>query len=259
MGLRKEKYNDEKIEKLFKYIQTYADRGQPIEYEVKVDDFSAVRRTDDPALFHDFADFVDGSTRSIEIIFYSGLNNHSLEKYIFTFQEEAKPQEGLSGIEIKNKIQEEVNIARKEWEFDQLKRDLEKSEKYAKELEEEVEELEKELDEIKGNQSPLEGILGEFGSSFVSGLVRQNPKMLQKIPALSGLVEPQGNTTKEESEPAAFEPSQEENPEAKEALELVRYLKSKMSEEQFAQTMTILDLLCKQPEKIEGILRQLNG
>lgn len=261
MGLpKREKYNQEKIEKLRKYLETYAERGQPIDYEIIVDDFKAVRRTDDPNLFNGFADFMTADTKSIEILFYTGTSNNN-DKYIFTFQDETKDT-GLSGLEIENKIQEQVNRARREWDFEQLKKDNEEWKEYADELEGDIEKLEKQLEEVRSNQSPLHGFLGEFGSSFVSGMVKQNPKMLEKIPGLAGLVEEgKAETTASESEPTTFTPSTDEteNLEAKEALSFIRYLKKKFNQEQFGKVMTILDLLTEKPEKVEDVLNQLKG
>lgn len=252
MGLPKiEKYNQERIEKLFKYLQTYADRGQPIEYEIKVDDFSAVRRTDDTSLFHGFSDFMSGDTKNIEIIFYSPTGHY--DKYIFTMKEEVK--ESLSGLEIEHKIKDHVSKARQEWELKDVIKERD-------ELKEKVKDLEEELDEIKSNKSPVQVMLGEFMSGFVSNMVRTNPKIAQKFPALAGLVEANPKTIQEDSgEKPSFEPSKEStlDPEAKEALDLVRFLKSKLSEVQFAQTMSILDLLCAKPEKVETIFNELNS
>src|ERR1043165_7399868 len=94
----KQKYAQEKVDKLYDYLNTYHEKGMPIDYEVLVDGFKAVRRTNDPAMFYMFESFVNSDCRSIEILFYTGTSNNN-DKHIFTFGDEAKEQQGLSGIE----------------------------------------------------------------------------------------------------------------------------------------------------------------
>lgn len=250
----REKYNQEKIDKLHDYLRMYEDMGQPIDFEVVVDGFKAVRRTSNPELFSLFENFVNADTRSVEILFYTGSSNNN-DKHIFTMRDEPG-ESGLNGIEVDNRIQEQVSKARKEWEFEQLRKDNQELEEYNSELEKEVEELKKTLQELRGNQSPLHGLLGEFGSSLVSGIIRQN-NIAEKIPVLSGLMGT--DNTRKESNPESevtFEAKQEDA-EAGEALDFVRYLRAKFSPEEFDQVMKILDLLTEEPAGIEQVLDML--
>jgi hypothetical protein len=255
----KEKYNQEKIDKLHDYLKMYQDMGQPIDFEVLVDGFKAVRRTANPDMFRLFENFVNGETKSIEVLFYQGSSNNN-DKHLFTFAEEEKSI-ALSGIEVDNRINEQVNKARKDWEFEQLKKDNEEWEEYAGELQEEIDHLKKELQEVKADRSPLHGFLGEFGSSLVSGLVRENPKLAGKIPGLSGLVEP-AISAKDSPAPGSdihftsADPAM--SPEANEASSsFVMYLREHFKGEQFDQLMGIIDLLAASPEKISFTLDQL--
>ena len=85
----KEKYNQEKIDKLHDYLKMYQDMGQPIDFEVLVDGFKAVRRTANPEMFRLFENFVNGETKSIEVLFYQGSSNNN-DKHLFTFVDEEK-------------------------------------------------------------------------------------------------------------------------------------------------------------------------
>lgn len=250
----KERYNQEKIDKLYDYLKMYEDMGQPIDFEILVDGFKAVRRTSNPEMFSLFENFVNADTRSIEILFYQGSSNNN-DKHIFTMQEEPKDS-GLSGIEVDNRIQEQVSKARKEWEFEQLKKDNREWEEYADELEKEMEELKKELQELRSGQSPLHGFLGDFGSSLVSGIIRQN-KIADKIPGLSGLIEPDNQSAETGADNEVSFSAKQEDPEAKEALNFVKYLRAKLNPAQFDQVMKILDMLTVKPEKIEQVLTEL--
>lgn len=256
--LGKEKYSQERLNKLYQYVKTYAERGNPVDYEIVVDNFKAVRRTDDPELFYMYEDFVGPATKGIEVIIYSGTSNNN-DKYIFNFEEN---DNALNGLEVENRIKEHVSQERQKWDYEQLKKDCEEWKEYAKELEEDVDKLEKQLEEIRADQSPLHGILGEFGSSLVSGLVKHNPKVLEKIPGLAGLVEEgKKEISSGEQEAQTFTPSKDEpeNAEAKDALAFIKYLRRKFNQDQFNKVMVIVDKLTQKPEKIEEILTQLNG
>ncbi len=51
MGIRKEKYSEEKISRLKKYLELYHNLGKPVDYEIVVDQFKIERRTDDLVCF----------------------------------------------------------------------------------------------------------------------------------------------------------------------------------------------------------------
>jgi hypothetical protein len=254
----KEKYSADKIEKLQQYLEAYAEKGQPIEYEILVDGFKAVRRTSDPEMFEMFERFVTADTKSVEIIFYQGSSRHS-DKNLFYFDSN-NAESGLSGIEINQKIHEQVEQAKKEWEHEQLVKEVKEWKDYAKELEEDVDRLEKQLEDNRSNQSPLQGMLGEFGSSLVSGIVRQNPKIIEKIPGLSGLIESGSDqsTVQESETEVSFSPKQESS-DAVEALQFVQYIKSKLNESQWNQLIGVIDTLTEQPEKIEEVSKFIKG
>jgi hypothetical protein len=81
-------------------------KGQPIDYEILVDGFKAVRRTSDPDMFTMFENFVTADTRSIEILLFTGSSNNN-EKRIFYFGEDQK--EGLSGVDVKTSWMRKCN------------------------------------------------------------------------------------------------------------------------------------------------------
>jgi hypothetical protein len=259
--LGKEKYSPEKIEKLAEYVRMYSEKAQPVEYEILVDGFKAVRRTEDPEMFYMFENFVSAGTKSVEVLFYIRNSNNN-DKYIFTFKED--PSETLSGLEVENKIQENVGKAKKEWEYEQIKKENIEHKEYIEELEEEVEKLEKEVIEIKAKQSPLNGVLGDLGASFVESLVKRNPKLLNSIPgghALAGMMD-EGNGGKIQEEPeveVSFKPKSASNEETTHALKFVGFIKKAFPEDKFDKVMQIIDRLAEDTEKVDTVLELLNG
>jgi hypothetical protein len=162
------------------------DKGEPILYEIDVDDDRVVRKTSDPEMFYVFDEYVDGKTKSITVKIFSGTSNNN-EKHIFIMGGEL-----IDPAEIQKRIEAGVDQKMRERQFTDLIEKNKELEQQVKELEQEVEELEKEKDTLIASRSPLSGVIGEIGSSVVENLIKRNPQMLARIPgggALAGLME----------------------------------------------------------------------
>jgi|GEM_PF-1626967 len=265
--IAKEKFTDDRMRKLYDYLKANVDFGEPVDYEIIVDGFRAVRRTDDVNRFNLYENFVNPSTKGIEVLFYVGNSNNN-EKHIFTFGEDEPKETGLSGIEVDQRIQEGIEREKKSWQFDELKKRNKDLEQEVAELEAEVATLNAELKitEGKKKESSMNGFLGEMGSAFVESLIRRNPALLSKIPggdALAGMIEEDNkrmeeNPQQEEAEPeVTFRAKPEDNREAQEALEFVNYLKGRFTKEQFNTLNVLIDLLAEAPEKMDEFIVQL--
>jgi hypothetical protein len=267
-----EKYTRERMEMLKEYVQTYYDMQEPFDYLIYVDGFPAVRRTANPKFFDNFIEnfdrFVNPNSKVIEVLFYQGTSNNN-EKHIFRLKEEEPKDKGLSGIEIENKIQDEIKREKEKWDTEQLKDRNKELEKEVEELEDELDKLEKEMLEIKAKESPMKGFLGEFGSTMLESFIRRNPQMLLSLPggkALAGFIEEDNKKLSESKEPieyaepvVSFRASDEEpkNKEAEEALNFVKYMKGRFSQSQFGKLMQVIDMLAITPEKIDNIFENL--
>lgn len=184
--ITREPYNQRKIDMLAGQIRDAHEKGEPILYEIEVDDDKVVRKTSDPEMFYAFDEYVDGKTKSITVKVYSGASNNN-EKHIFIMGGEL-----IDPAEIQKKIEAGVDQKLREKEFTDLVVKNKELEQQVKELEQEVEELEKEKHTLIASRSPLSGVIGEIGSSVVENLIKRNPQMLARIPgggALAGLME----------------------------------------------------------------------
>ena len=262
----KEKYEQKKIDNLLHYLRLYHEKGQPIDYEILVDGFKSVRRTSDPDMFSMFENFVTADTRSIEILLFTGSSNNN-EKRIFHFGEEHK--EGLSGLDVKNIVDEEVQRKLREKEFGELKEENKKLEQHIADLESEVDELEKQNARLEIKQSPLNSFLGDVGSSLVESFVKRNPKLMASFPggeALAGLLSQGDTEVIEENTPDAevsFKPksstpqsSLTEDDQA--AIQFVNQFKSQFSKAEFDRVLLILQTLADDKSKIDLILNHVN-
>ena len=264
--ISKQKYDPAQVQKLADLVRLYRDREQPFDYEIIVDGLKVVRRTSDPEMFFLFENFVSADTKNVEIIFYNG-NSNVNEKRMFTFIDD-EPEKGLSGIEIDNRIQEQVEKQKKEWEYDLIRKENKDLKDEVAELEKEVEQLEKANEELVNSQSPLKGFLGEVGSSFVESFIRRNPNMLKGIPggeALAGLIDTDNKRKDQEDESpeseVTFKPKADSNSlsdEDQAAITFVNQLKSQFTKQEFDKLLLILQTLADDKSKIDLILNHIN-
>lgn len=264
--LSKQKYDPVKVSKLAEVLRLHHEKGNAMDYEIILDGLKVVRRTNNPELFSLFENFISADTRLLEVVFYPGTSNNN-EKHLFTFQEEK--EQGLSGIEIDNRIQEQVQKERKEWEYDLLKTENKELKEEVEELEKDVERLEKENQNLVNNQSPLKGFLGEFGSSFVESFVRRNPHIIKGIPggeALAGLIENDNKLreeTTDENAEVSFQPKNNNGSNAsltedqQSAIAFVGQLKTQFTKEEFDQVLHILQALSDDKTRIVIVINML--
>lgn len=218
-------------------------------------------------MFTMFENFVTADTRSIEILLFTGSSNNN-EKRIFYFGEQQK--EGLSGMDVKSIVDEEVQRKLREKEFDELKYENKNLKQHIADLESEVDELEKQNARLEMKQSPLNSLLGDVGSSLVESFVKRNPKLMAAFPggeALAGLLQSSNEEANEQTTPdsevsfkpkvTASAPTPSEEDEA--AVQFVNQLKSQFNKEEFERVLHILQMLADDKSKIELILNHVNN
>jgi len=264
--LGKEKFSPSRMETLRQYLETYAQRGEAIEYEILLDGSKVVQRTSEPQLFDLYESLVTADTRVLEVIFYRGKSNHN-DRRIFTFGDLPAGGE-LYGTDVRTEVKKQVEAARNEWVQEQVKTENEALKEKIEELVDEIEELEEELEEIKSKQSPFNGVLGEIGSNVIESFLRKNPKILNSIP-LSGLLSentsaPNGENKSEEK---TFEPEvsykaqgakEDEkvklNDEQKAAMDFLVQLRNAFTPIEFKKAVQILQGLLDDKSRIDIVL-----
>lgn len=271
--LGKEKYSPEEAERIYDYLKVYHDRGQPIQYEIIVDNFKAVRRTDDLSMFNVYENFIKPKTKSVEFLLFTGNSNNN-DKYILFFGEDE--QKGLSGLEVEKRIQDGIDKEKRNWEFDQLrkenqelKEDLKDQDKEIEGLEKEIERLEREREEMLSKQSPLKGVVGELGASVIESMIRRNPKTIAQIipggESLAGLLEQEAKQRTQESPTqeteVVFTPKatggENLREEEKEAFDLLKQIQQAFDPTEYEKVIDILEALVSDKSKISTIHEML--
>jgi hypothetical protein len=252
--LSREKYDPVKIDKQLEYLKMYAEKGRAIDYEVVVDGFRAVRRTNNPDEFMDFQRFIGADTKAVEIVFYSGTSNNN-DRCIFTLAGSAR--ESLDGLDIDARIAEQVERQKREWQYGNLERENADLKREVSDLEKEVEELESDNKALQDKQSPFKGLLGEVGSTFVESFIRRNPQILKSIPggeALAGLINvPEKQETPQQGS-VSFEPksnSDQLSEDQQAAIAFVDQLKIQFTKLEFDRVVVILQAMADDKRKID--------
>lgn len=271
--ISKERYEQKKIDRLLNHLRIYHEKGHPIDFEIFVDGFKAVRRTNDLDMFSLYEDFVDADTKTVEFLFYTGNSNNN-HKHIFTFgstQASEQTKEDLSGVDVEERIEEGVQRRLREARFTELEAENKELQEEIRDLEKDINRLEREKAEILSRQSPLNSVLGEFGSSFVESLIRRNPKIVSALPggeALAGLLQSDNAEPASEQSPeseVSFKPKStaitddgntpSESDQA--AIYFVEQLKAKFTREEFDKVLCILQALAEDKDKIDVVLNHL--
>jgi hypothetical protein len=265
-----EKYSEQKIDNLYNFLQNSKEQGEAEDYEIFVDAFKVVKRTNDLARFESYSNFIQPETKAVTIVIYDGTSPRNT-KHIFTIKEDNT--NGLSGVDVDTRIEEKLRSEKEKWETDLLKKENEKLKTELSEAEAYIEELEDNAEKAKDKKFRMGDVnVGEFASVVLEGFVRRNPQLLTKLPggeALAGVIE-QDNAEREKAlldkspEPevsfkkksSSSEPTMSE--EDKSYLDFIKSLKDKFDHEQMTSVMLILDVLAKSPNDIDPTIQYLS-
>ena len=264
-----EKYSEQKIDNLYNYLQNSKEQGEAEDYEIFVDAFKVVKRTNDLARFESYSNFIQPETKAVTIVIYDGTSPRNT-KHIFTIKEDNS--NGLNGLDVDTRIEEKLRLEKEKWETELLKKENEKLKTELSEAEAYIEELEENAEKAKDKKFRMGDVnVGEFASVILEGFVRRNPQMLAKLPggeALAGVIE-QDNADREKAlldkspEPeVSFKKSSSTinnlSEEDKSYLDFIKSLKDKFDHEQMTSVMLILDVLAKSPADIDPTIQYLS-
>ena len=264
-----EKYSEQKIDNLYNYLQNSKEQGESEDYEIFVDAFKVVKRTNDLARFESYSNFIQPETKAVTIVIYDGTSPRNT-KHIFTIKEDNT--NGLSGVDVDTRIEEKLRSEKEKWETELLKKENENLKTELSEAEAYIEELEENAEKAKDKKFRMGDVnVGEFASVVLEGFVRRNPQLLTKLPggeALAGVIE-QDNADREKAlldkspEPeVSFKKSGSAtgnlSEEEKSYLDFIKSLKDKFDHEQMTSVMLILDVLAKSPNDIDPTIQYLS-
>ena len=87
MPVIEERYDQNKIDSLKRYLKREAEKGRTRDYEIIVDGFKVVSRTNDVEEFDDYEDEIQDNTRNIAILIYDGAGTNRNTRYSFSLNQ----------------------------------------------------------------------------------------------------------------------------------------------------------------------------
>jgi hypothetical protein len=274
-------YNDVKLSQFKMWLHDMAEKGEAKYLEVYVDDVKVVPRTSRIESLEDHKVYLEDTTETVKVFIYNTENSNRYQQFTFFLEKkkmveqpiqiQTQQTQGLSGIELENKINDRVTQTlaqeRERWQTDLLKRDFDACKKELADAEEYIEDLEKQLRQYKGKKLHWGDVnLGEVASVIVEGMVKRNPHWVAKLPggdALAGLIAKEATDTTAEVIENEVEFKKKTtsdvgmSEEMKAQLGFLKQLESHFSQEQLDKIMLILQAFVEEPNNIETVFELL--
>lgn len=204
----REAYNPEKIEQIRKLLDMQIRKGLPVKFEIHIDSLTVVPKTNDINEFDTYEDYLSSGTRNMRLLIYDSISgaeqvNECLYK-MSNYMSQSLPaatSSGLDGVELQDRITEQVNTKIAEIES---KRELKETKEQLKAAESEIESLNRELEQERAKKGVEMKRWGEVGSLVLEGIIKRNPQILSVLPGgenLAGIFMEQPEIAKEREEP----------------------------------------------------------
>lgn len=269
MPLHDLKFDQHKIDSLKRYLQREAEKGRKKDYEIMIDGFRVVSRTDDISEFDDYEQEIKGDTRNISILIFDGPGTNRNTRYSFSLQGDTSNRSNgsLNGLgDIEQVITDKLAEREKEYETQRLKEQLKDTKVQLTEAEEYAETLERRIKEMEAQRFTNTVSIGEVAGLVLKSLVKQNIARIPGGQALAGLLgADQPAELPQPTEPASDQVSFEKQPDSavmdeqtRNRLSLIEQMQERFNEQQMIGVFSILDLLTAAPDKIDMVLAQLS-
>lgn len=269
MPLIEEKFDQHKIDSLKRYLQREMEKNRPKDFEIIVDGFKIVSRTENVEEFEDYEQEIKDSTRNISILIFDGPGTNRNTRYSFSLHGEPGPRQNqpANGLgEIDQVIAQKLEEREREHAMSHLKEKLSATEAKLTESEEYAETLQKRIKDMEEKRYVQAVSIGEVASVVLKTLVKQHAARIPGGQALAGLLGadlPEDAAVAELSAPqgaASFEKQSAADPldeQTRNRLSLIEQLQQRFDEQQMVAVFSILDCLTAAPDKIELVLIQL--
>lgn len=256
MEKRNEIFRENTLEKIKRILQVWDEKGTPRFYSVQVDGETILSRTNNPSEFDNVRSFIFHNTEKITITYYRQLENEPVEEVTYVLQREKS--NGLSGLEIDERIQQALEAERRKWEHEQLRKELSDTKKDLTEAEEYIDNLENLVEELKSSRNKLGNVhVGEVVSVMVESFLKRNVDKIKRIPGgatLAGILA--DNSEGENKEPqketqATYEKVEDEKD------EWWNDVQNAFNEKELEFIKGIVTLLAHKKEEIETVFSML--
>lgn len=264
MPLIEEKFEQGRIDTLKRFLQRELEKERPRDFEILVDGFKVVSRTNNLEEFEDYEQEIRENTRSLSFLVYDSPGTNRNTRHTFLLYGEPMGQgRSLNGLgEIDQVIAQRMEEREREYELKGAKEKLQATEQKLEEAEEYAEQLERKIKEMEDKRYTTSISLGELANAVLKGIVRQNAEKIPGGHALAGLLgaelpeQPTPVSPIAEQGAASFEKAVPNDlpQETKDRLSLIEQMQQKFNEQEMMAVFAILDCLSVTPAKIATVV-----
>ena len=178
-------YDADEVESIRLMLEAEAKEGKPLCYEIKVNGFTRVHKTDKVERFEELHNFLNENTKDLVISVFPDANSKRKEWYKYKMN---SAPETLNGVDMEAKISERMSQFEEKFAKQRTEEKLQETEKKLEQAELYIDILEDKLEESKAKPNHIGGFdLGKLASSTIEGIAIHYPKVLDKVPVLNGI------------------------------------------------------------------------
>jgi hypothetical protein len=228
-----EAYTDSAVRKFYNGLVMKQKNGIRFAYEIRMDHEQIIPRNTDLAGFFIFQDYIFSTTENIEIWVYKG-NSRRYDKYVF----ECNSKSTTPPVDIEALLAEERRKMQKEWEHQQLIRELKDSKEKCKDLKEDNRQFRKRIQQLEAeakNANVIQELMG----------VLKHSSLLEKFSGNASKVLNNAGTS--------MEPVSLNGIPGKELLEILNEIQHDLGEDQFQFFLGTSLMLGKHPAVIPQV------
>src|SRR6478736_2825254 len=101
MPIQFDKFDQNKVDSLKNHLKMMAEKEKAKFYEIYVDNLKAVPKTDEPAEFDSFEDYLTADSEQVKIVIYNTSSSPRNDQYVFLLKARNRDEAttlGLSGL-----------------------------------------------------------------------------------------------------------------------------------------------------------------
>ncbi|QHS60830.1 hypothetical protein [Chitinophaga agri] len=263
MPIVEECYEQSRIDSLRRSLQREADKGRPRDYEIIVDGFKVVPRTNDLSEFDDYEQEIRTNTRNVSFLLYDGPGTNRNTRYSFSFHHNQQSVEQPATLgEIDQIVAQRLSERDRDYELSRLRDKLQETVGQLEEAEEYASTLQNRITELELASKGKMMKWGDLGASILMGVLRNHAHKLPQ--SLSGLLDmedapkiAEGNRTASEEGQASYSKTEELDEHTRSRLALLEQMQQQLNEQQIIGVLNIIGYLMEHPAQIPTIIALL--
>lgn len=178
-------YDPAEVESIRLMLEAEAKEGRPLFYEVKIDGFTRILKTNTLERFDQLHNFLNEKTKELVISIFPDPNTNRKEWYKFRFGEQ---KEALNGLDMEVRISERMKQFEERLAMKRTEEKLHETEQKLEQAEHYIEILENKLEDAKTKSNHFGNLdLGRLAGSTIKEIAIHYPRVLDDVPVLNGI------------------------------------------------------------------------